>query len=125
MIDRDRLVAFMRDDAYHPMSLAELAGGLGVPASERAPFAALLDRMVEDGTVVRTRADRFGLPDRMNLVVGKVVVHPDGYGFLVPDHAQDDDGGSDLFLAPRTVKEAPGWGRGGPPPAPGAAARRG
>jgi ribonuclease R len=105
MIDRDRLVAFMRDDAYHPMSLGELAGGLGVPASDRAPLAALLDRMVKEGAVVRTRTDRFGLPDRMNLVVGKVVVHPDGYGFLVPDHAQDEDGRSDLFLAPRTVKE--------------------
>ncbi len=105
-VSREHLLAFMRDDAYRPMLLEELARSLKVPAGRKGAFQRFLDSLVEEGAVVRTRNDRYGLPDRMNLVVGRVVVHPDGYGFLVPDREPGEaDGGPDVFLSPRVVKE--------------------
>ena len=35
---------------------------------------------------------------KLDLITGKVLGHPDGYGFLVPD-----EGGDDLFLSPREM----------------------
>jgi ribonuclease R len=105
-VSREHLLAFMRDDAYRPMLLNELARSLKLPADRKAAFRRIVDSLVEEGVVVRTRNDRYGLPDRMNLVVGRVVVHPDGYGFLVPDRGPGEpDGGPDVFLSPRAVKE--------------------
>ncbi len=106
MITRDALLAFMRDDTYRPMRPEELGRGLGVPAGDLPALERLVAGLVEEGAVVRTRNGRFGLPEQMNLVVGRVVVHPDGYGFLVPDREPGQaDGGSDLFLGPRTIRE--------------------
>jgi ribonuclease R len=104
-VTRDQLLAFMRAEVYRPVLLDELAAGLGVPPEGRDALARLLEELVEAGSVVRTHTLRYGLPDRMNLVVGRVVVHPDGYGFLVPEDRDDGYGGSDLFLGPRTIKE--------------------
>ncbi|MDQ7073029.1 MAG: hypothetical protein Q9N32_05495 [Gammaproteobacteria bacterium] len=35
----------------------------------------------------------------MNLVTGRIMGHPDGYGFLIPD-----EGGDDLFLSEREMR---------------------
>ncbi|HEX7128036.1 MAG TPA: ribonuclease R [Thermodesulfobacteriota bacterium] len=105
MITRDALLAFMRDAAYRPMLLDELGRGLGVPVEDLPALERLVRELVEEGAVVRTRTGRFGLPERMNLVVGRVVVHPDGYGFLVPDRRPDRADGGDFFLAPRSIRE--------------------
>ena len=61
--------------------------------------------LVESGALVQTRGNRFGLPDRMNLVVGKVVTHPRGFGFVVPDRPLEDVKG-DLFIAGSNLNQA-------------------
>jgi ribonuclease R len=38
--------------------------------------------------------------DKMQLVRGYVIAHPDGFGFLVPD-----DGSDDLFLSARQMRQ--------------------
>ncbi len=105
-VTREQLLAFMRDDAYRPMLLKELARGLGVGVEQRGAFRRFVESLVEEGTIIRTRNERYGLPDRMNLVVGRVTVHPDGYGFLAPDREPGAAGDEpDLFLSPRELKE--------------------
>src|SRR4030043_440787 len=38
----------------------------------------------------------------MNLIVGKVKTHPDGYGFVIPEAEAEED----IFISPRNLKEA-------------------
>ena len=52
-----------------------------------------LRAMERDGQLVYTRADSYGLPERMDLKRGKVIGHRDGFGFV-----QLESGGKDLFL---------------------------
>ena len=40
------------------------------------------------------------VPERVDLVRGKVQGHPDGYGFVVPD-----EGGEDLFLPAKEMEK--------------------
>ena len=56
--------------------------------------------MVRDGQLIQTRKGAFGLVNKMDLIVGKVQGHRDGYGFLIPS-----EGGSDFFLTARQMKE--------------------
>jgi ribonuclease R len=57
-----------------------------------------LNAMERDGQVVRNRRRGYGLVEKLDLVRGRIIAHPDGFGFLVPD-----DGGDDLFLSPRQM----------------------
>ncbi len=59
-----------------------------------------LDAMVRDGQLVRNRRRGYGPVDKLDLVRGRVMGHPDGYGFLAPD-----EGGDHLYLSPRQMRE--------------------
>ena len=58
-----------------------------------------LRAMGRDGQIIVTRQGDYGLAQKMDLIAGRVVGHPDGFGFLVPD-----DGGDDLFLSPKQMR---------------------
>ena len=56
-------------------------------------------------TLIETRGNRFGLPDRMNLVVGRITTHPRGFGFVVPDKPLEDVEGN-LYIAGSDLNQA-------------------
>ncbi len=58
-----------------------------------------LRAMERDGQLIRDRRRRYGLVSRMDLVRGRVIAHPDGFGFLVPE-----EGGDDLFISARRMR---------------------
>ena len=58
-----------------------------------------LRAMERDGQLIFNRRREYGLVSHMNLVRGRVIGHPDGFGFLVPD-----EGGDDLFLSAREMR---------------------
>ena len=99
MVERQRVLEFMKEKAYSPLPLEELARALEVPRGERDAFAALLDEMEASGAVVKTRAHRYGVPERMSLVVGRLSGHPRGYGFVVPDRP----GLPDVYVGPEAL----------------------
>ncbi len=57
-----------------------------------------LRAMERDGQVIRNRRKGYGLAKKMDLVRGRVIAHPDGFGFLVTD-----DDSSDLFLSEKQM----------------------
>ncbi|MGA8262050.1 MAG: ribonuclease R [Arenicellales bacterium] len=59
-----------------------------------------LERMMADGQVLVDRVGRYFLPGRSDMVRGRVQGHPDGYGFLIPEH-----GGQDLFLSAKEMRK--------------------
>ena len=105
MLNHEQLLQLIRDKVDHPATPRELLQRLKLPRQQRATFKKLLGDLVESGALIQTRGNRFGLPDRMNLVVGKVVTHPRGFGFVVPDRPLDDVKG-DLFIAGSNLNQA-------------------
>ena len=72
-----------------PMKFSELAELFSVPDVQRREFRSQMKRMVADGSLVKLRGGRYGLPDEMSLVSGILHGHPDGYGFLVVEDQND------------------------------------
>jgi len=103
---RQAILEYMGEQAYKPLTAEELAAALGVPARERAAFLDVLRSMEAEGLVVRTRAERYGVPDRMNLVVGRFQGHERGYGFVVADRPGARRDRSDLFIPPDATASA-------------------
>ncbi|KQR04497.1 ribonuclease R [Deinococcus sp. Leaf326] len=61
----------------------------------------LLETLVEDGTVVRTRRRTYGLPEAMSLVRGRFQASAAGFGFVIPD-----SGGEDYYVPEGSTLEA-------------------
>jgi ribonuclease R len=86
-------------EADHPVDQDNLADLLGLYDEDaREALRRRLNAMVRDGQLVRNRRDCYALADQFNLVPGRVITHPDGFGFLVPDA-----GGEDVYLSARTM----------------------
>jgi ribonuclease R len=105
MLNHEQLLKLIRDKLDHPATPRELLQKLKLPRQQRPTFKKLLADLVESGALVQTRGNRFGLPDRMNLVIGKIVTNPRGFGFVVPDRPFEDAKG-DLFVAGSNLNQA-------------------
>ena len=58
-----------------------------------------LEAMAHDGQIVRNRLDEILPVDQQALQSGRVVAHPDGHGFLMPE-----EGDEQLYLSPREMR---------------------
>jgi len=103
MLNREQVVNKIRERSHHPATARELVQLLRIPREQRSTFRRLLKQLVADGELLQIRGNRFGLADRMDVVVGRLQMHPAGYGFVVPD---DETADRDLFIAPTNIKEA-------------------
>jgi ribonuclease R len=104
-VSRDRLLREIRERVHHPATARELIRVLDVPADERPAFRRHLKSLVADGALVQVRGDRYGLADRMDLLVGRLEGHPSGYGFVTPDRPPEGLRG-DVFVAAPNLNEA-------------------
>lgn len=90
---KDQILEFMRREAYRPLLAEELFDALGF--DNREEFMQTLIDLENEGRVICTRKLRYGLPDKMNLAVGKLQGHPNGFGFVI----QDTPGIPDVFIS--------------------------
>src|SRR5688572_127916 len=105
MLNQEQLLKLIRDKVDHPATPRELLQRLKIPREQRATFKRLLGQLVSAGALVQTRGNRYGLPDRMNLVVGRITTNPRGFGFVVPDHRPEDLAG-DIYIAGSNLNQA-------------------
>ncbi|MFC2341822.1 MAG: ribonuclease R, partial [Selenomonas artemidis] len=96
-IVKERIRAFMREDAYRPLKEDELAAGLRGVGEDVPGFAEALAALETDGAVIRNRSGLYGVPSRMNLVVGRLSMSPKGFGFIIPD-VRDTEEETDVFV---------------------------
>ena len=83
-----------------PAPFDEVASLLGLSSEDdRVALERRLGAMVRDGQLLRNRREAFCLVNKRDLVAGRVIGHPDGFGFVKPD-----DGGDDLYLYPKEMR---------------------
>jgi len=101
IIDQKIILQYVRDESRNPVLPRELLKHFGLDKGRRKEVQRLLENMVHDGDLIKTRGGRYGVPSKMNLVTGRLQAHPDGYGFVLPE-----DGGVDVYVKSRNLRGA-------------------
>ncbi|MFC4601421.1 ribonuclease R [Cohnella hongkongensis] len=92
MCTEQELLDFMRETAYKPLTYKELEKHFGIEdAAEFKEFLRLLTELEQEGKVLLTRSNRYGVPERMNLLRGRIQTHPKGFAFLIPEDKEHPD----------------------------------
>jgi ribonuclease R len=95
----------MRQRVPHPATARELLRTLKIPRDERTSFKRNLRHLVSEGSLIHIKGNRYGLPDRMDLVVGRLDGHPSGFGFVAPERPVEGLS-RDIYVAEHHLKEA-------------------
>ena len=87
-------------DRGSPASREELADEFGMATEDQLEaLRRRLRAMERDGQLIYTRRGTYAPVDKLDLILGRVSGHRDGFGFLVPDDRSDD-----LFLSPAQMR---------------------
>jgi ribonuclease R len=84
-----------------PVYPDDLMALLEIEHAEEDLFLRRLRAMERDGQVMRNRRNAICIVDKLDLIKGKVIGHPDGFGFVQPE-----DGGDDLTLTAKEMHKA-------------------
>jgi ribonuclease R len=95
----------------------QLVRELGLHGDARGELDAHLQKLVAAGELVQLNSDRYALPQPVagkndkNLVVGRLTMHRDGFGFVIPDASSLSASlksrlAGDIFIAPHAIGNA-------------------
>ncbi len=95
---RELILQFI-EHAGKPMSRTDIAEAFTLDEEEQLEaLRRRLRAMERDGQLLFNRGQRYCLVNNKDLIVGRIIGHADGFGFIRPD-----DGSEDLFLSPREM----------------------
>nr|WP_049784322.1 hypothetical protein [Alicyclobacillus acidocaldarius] len=96
---KERLLEYMRSEEYRPSTVQELCERLGVEsAADFRAFVRLLNEMEDAGDLVRTKNNRYALPEQMNFIAGRLQLKARGTGLSSPKTRRRR---TSIFLSPR------------------------
>jgi ribonuclease R len=95
----------------------QLVRELGLHGNSRGELDALLQKLVTAGELIQLNSDRYALPQAAagkndkNLVVGRLTMHRDGFGFVIPDASSLSASlksrlAGDIFIPPHAIGNA-------------------
>ncbi len=92
MLNKEKILSYIENEAVRPLSEAELAEQLDIDTVEGlVQLKGLLQELENEGALVLSRKKRYGLPAQFNLLIGTISRHPKGFGFLVVENSQQED----------------------------------
>lgn len=97
---RELILDYLKQEAK-PASLEKIAQAVAIKDEEqKVALHRRLRAMERDGQVVFTRRKCYALPEKFDMVKGKVIAHRDGFGFLRVEGNPED-----YFLSPEQMKK--------------------
>ncbi len=100
---QQKLMSLMKEESYKPQTVQEIQEMMGFEqAAEFKELVKMLVQLEQSGYIIRSRTNRYGLPERMNIIRGKFIGHAKGFGFVAPE----TEGMDDVFIPPHEVNGA-------------------
>jgi ribonuclease R len=114
MLSDSAIVKKLERQPKQTAGFKQLVRELGLRGEARGELSRQLERLVASGLLRRVDSDRYALPPAAsgkNLVVGRLSMHRDGFGFVIPDPGSLEEHlkarlSGDIFIPPPFVGSA-------------------
>ena len=97
----DAVLDYLRHSRRGPIKAKEIAKGMDVAPRDFRDFRLVLRGMLERGRLYRVKGQRYAVPEKANLVAGRLAITQKGDGFVAPD-----TGGQDVFVPGLSLESA-------------------
>ena len=114
MLSESQILKHIARQSKHAAGFKQLVRELGLHGEERSELNEKLQRMVAAGQLLKADSDRYALPSAApskNMIIGRLSMHRDGYGFVLPDPKSLDERlksrlAGDIFIPPPFIGTA-------------------
>ncbi len=114
MLSDSAILKHVRRQPKQAAGYKQLVRELGLHGDERRLLSDHLRKLVSSGQLVAVDSDRYGIPQAApgkNVVAGKLSLHRDGFGFVIPDLNSASPSlkarlSGDIFIPPHAVGSA-------------------
>ena len=93
---KEKILSYMKEEAYKPLTFHELLQEFEIESSMKKELLKALNELEDEGSIIFTRSQRYGIPEKMNLITGTLDGNQKGFAFLRPDNKDI----SDIFISP-------------------------
>jgi len=94
MVTKNEVLKILKEDVTKPIFDFDLFKLMELDKDDNDDFLMLLDELESEGKVLKTKKDKYGIPERFGLVSGKIQVTKKGFAFLL----SEEEGVSDIFI---------------------------
>lgn len=91
MITKAEILRVLREEVTKPIFDYDLFNYMSLEKNEGDEFLELLHELEAEGMVLKTKKDKYGIPERFGLVSGKIQVTKKGFAFLLRESLGEDD----------------------------------
>ena len=102
-MNREFVYKHLKDSITGPTSFEDIMKIFEDKKIQPIEIQEALDALEKEGRLVKNRMARYGIPEQMNLITGRVKKTKKGYGFLI---IENDADAQDLFIPPDCLNSA-------------------
>ncbi len=110
MLTDQAILQHIERQPHHSAGYKQLVREMALRGQERNQLAERLRALVKTAKLIETGRDRYTLAQyaaaRQNLIAGRLTMHRDGYGFVVPNPDQRATIEGDIFIPPPAIGSA-------------------
>jgi ribonuclease R len=110
MINDQAILNHIEKQPHRSAGFKQLIREMSLRGAERQQLAERLLALVDSGRLVETGRDRYTLAQHatahLNLIAGRLNMHRDGYGFVIPNAGQRSSFTGDLYISPQSIGSA-------------------
>jgi ribonuclease R len=110
MLTDQAILRHIERQPHHSAGYKQLVREMNLRGQERQQLAERLQALVKSARLIETGRDRYTLAEhaaaRQNLVAGRLTMHRDGYGFVIPNANQRRTVAGDIYIHPQQIGSA-------------------
>src|SRR5271166_2514813 len=110
MLTDKAILTHIERQPHGSAAFKQLVREMSLRGSERRQLAERLQALLKSARLIETGRDRYTLAEhaatRQNLIAGRLSMHRDGYGFVIPNPGQRITIEGDIFIPPPAIGSA-------------------
>ncbi|MBE0069509.1 ribonuclease R [Thermoanaerobacterium thermosaccharolyticum] len=99
---KDKLLELFNNENYKPSKIDNILKMLDVDYSQKGIVEDLLKDLEKDGTIYKTKNEKYALSERLDIIKGKIDATSRGFAFLIPENENIKD----IFISKDNLNSA-------------------